>query len=228
MSSENETTKNSAGHDRTIRAVYDDSTVRVYQAYNNAIANAAVAAQSFQLPMEMGLWSPKRMTWIKPSKVWMAYRCGWTVLKDAKQERVLALDLDRTKFEELLAKAALSDTKCRNRSVVVQWDPERDVAPQAARRQVFTSPLKRVRSVQIGLKPPANHCLLDPETVIRITDVTKDFQSALLAMKQGQDIDQVKALLWPDEQAERVLIVPAVVEENLRMTRSREVEKETR
>lgn len=149
----------------------------------------------------------------------MAYRCGWTVLKDAKQKRVLALDLDRTKFEELLAKADLSDTKCRNSNVMVQWDPEREIAPQAPRRQVFTSPLKGVRSIQIGLKPPANHCLLDPETVIRITDVTRDFQSALVAMKQGQDIDQVKALLWPDEQAERVLIVPAAVEKNLRMTR---------
>ena len=213
------------GPSRIIRAVYDDRTVRVYQAYNSAIADAAVATQSFQVAMEMGIWSPKRMTWIKPSKIWMAYRCGWTVLKDTKQERVLALDLDRTKFEELLAKATLlSSSTYRNSSVVIQWDPERIIAPQAQRKQVFTSPLNMARSIQIGLRPPANHCLLDPETVMRITDVTQDFRSALVAMEQGKDLNQVKALLWPGEQAERVLTVPAVIEENLRMTRPQKVE----
>ena len=35
---------------REIRAIYDDDKVRVYQAYNDAIADAAVAANSFQGP----------------------------------------------------------------------------------------------------------------------------------------------------------------------------------
>lgn len=110
---------------RIIRAVYSETSVRVYQAYNDEIVDAAIEAQSFRLAMEKGLWSPKRMTWIKPSKVWIAYRCGWSQLKDANQSRVLALDLDRSKFEHLLMRAVLSNEghstkKCRNQSVVVQ------------------------------------------------------------------------------------------------------------
>merc|ERR1719145_468084 len=87
---------------REIRAVYDEDTVRVYQAYNDAIADAAVAANSFRAPQEAGLWSASRMTWIKPSAVWMAYRCGWSTMKDKNQARVLALELSRPRFEELL------------------------------------------------------------------------------------------------------------------------------
>ncbi|CAE8641938.1 unnamed protein product, partial [Polarella glacialis] len=84
---------------REIRAIHDEGAVRVYQAYNDAIADAAVAANSFSGPLEQGLWSATRMTWIKPSAVWMAYRCGWTSLKDKNQARVLALDLSRAGFE---------------------------------------------------------------------------------------------------------------------------------
>ena len=91
-----------------IRAVHTDKTVRVYQAYNARIADAAVEAQSFRGALKKGLWSPTRMTWIKPSAVWMAYRCGWTQLKDGNQARVLDLDLDRSKFQDILAQATLS------------------------------------------------------------------------------------------------------------------------
>ena len=166
---------------QVIRAVFNDSTVRVYQAYNDKIADAALEAQTFQLALDKGLWSPTRMTWIKPSKLWMAYRCGWTVLKDANQTRVLALDLKREKFEDILAEAILSDSskRCRNRSVVVQWDPERQIAPKSGRGQAFTKPQIQVRSIQIGLRYPANECLLDPQCVTRITDVTQDFRTAL-------------------------------------------------
>lgn len=45
-----------------IRAIYDDSTVRVYHAYNDQIAEEAVAAQYFRGPLEKGLWSKTRMT----------------------------------------------------------------------------------------------------------------------------------------------------------------------
>merc|ERR1712084_3196 len=80
---------------REIRAIHDDATVRVYQAYNVEIADAAAAANSFRAPLEAGTWSSTRMTWIKPSAVWMAYRCGWTIMKDRNQARVLALDVSR-------------------------------------------------------------------------------------------------------------------------------------
>merc|ERR1719215_1155627 len=108
---------------REIRAIFDDSTVRVYQAYNDAIADLAVEANSFEAPLKAGCWSATRMTWIKPSAVWMAYRCGWTTMKDKNQARVLALDLDRERFEELLMGAKLSHgagAACKQSPVVVQ------------------------------------------------------------------------------------------------------------
>merc|ERR1711920_14577 len=116
------------GH-REIRAIHDETTVRVYQAYNVEIAEAAVAANSFRAPCKAGTWSPTRISWIKPSAVWMAYRCGWTVLKDPNQARVLALDVSRSRLENLLMRARVSDDsrpgECKQYPVVVQWDPER-------------------------------------------------------------------------------------------------------
>lgn len=47
---------------KQIRAVYTDSTIRVYQAYGDAIADAALAAGTFVPPFKT-----ERMTWIKPS-----------------------------------------------------------------------------------------------------------------------------------------------------------------
>jgi hypothetical protein len=56
---------------RQVRAVFDPETVIVYQAYRHAFADAALAAGTFVAPFSMN-----RMTWIKPSFLWMMYRCG--------------------------------------------------------------------------------------------------------------------------------------------------------
>ena len=207
---------------RLIRAVHTSETVRVYQAYSDEIADAAVESQTFVTAMEKGLWSPTRMTWIKPSKVWMAYRCGWTVLKDSKQSRVLALDLDRTHFEKLLGQATLSTHETKKgtkRPVVVQWDPERVMKNiKAPLDQVYTKPTLAVRSIQIGLRRPANKCLLDPKVVKRITDVTNDFRSTLQALEQGKAIDEAASLLWPSGEIETDMTVPTDISERLGMT----------
>lgn len=52
-----------------------------------------------------------RMTWVKPSAVWMATRSGFagTLKSDNNQARVLAIDVDRKRFvEEVLGRAVLS------------------------------------------------------------------------------------------------------------------------
>eukprot|EP00931_Biecheleriopsis_adriatica_P120940 TRINITY_DN96025_c0_g1_i1.p1 TRINITY_DN96025_c0_g1~~TRINITY_DN96025_c0_g1_i1.p1 ORF type:complete len:206 (-),score=21.00 TRINITY_DN96025_c0_g1_i1:266-883(-) len=130
----------SRGLFREIRAIHDSTTVRVYQAYNAAIAEAAVAANSFRAPMKAGTWSATCISWIKPSAVWMAYRCGWTVLKDENQARVLALDVSRAGLERVLMRAKVSDDskpgECKQYPVVVQWDPERFMSPSAAQKEV--------------------------------------------------------------------------------------------
>ena len=59
--------------ERKIYAKYDDKTIRVYQAYNNIIADEAIKLGTFGEHFSL-----TRMTWIKPSFLWMMYRCGWT------------------------------------------------------------------------------------------------------------------------------------------------------
>jgi hypothetical protein len=54
---------------RQIRAVYDDEVIRVYQAYSYSIAAAALQKGTFVSPP----FKLDRMTWIKPSFLWMMY-----------------------------------------------------------------------------------------------------------------------------------------------------------
>lgn len=202
---------------REIRAVHDAGTVRVYQAYSDAIADLALPSNSFDAPRAAGVWSDARMTWIKPSAVWMAYRCGWSTMKDRRQARVLALDLDRDGFEALLAEATLAhDAAAKHAPVVVQWDPERAMDASAAGKQVFTRPLGRVRSVQIGLRGAAVTRLLDPAFVRQISDVTPQFRDAAARLQAG-DMDAAAAALWPRGRCERPMQLPAAVRAVLEM-----------
>lgn len=57
---------------KQIRARFDAQTIVVYQAFNDAIADAALEAQRFVRPFSLN-----RMTWVKPSFLWMMERCGW-------------------------------------------------------------------------------------------------------------------------------------------------------
>jgi Domain of unknown function (DUF4291) len=136
---------------RQIRAEQTPNTITVYQAYSPAIADAALKAQTLVAPFKRS-----RMTWIKPSFLWMAYRSGWASKLD--QERVLAIQISRTGFEWALTNSCLSHfeepTHASNEhwqkqivesSVRIQWDPERDL---------HHAPLQH-RSIQIGLSQGA-------------------------------------------------------------------------
>lgn len=127
--------------------MYDEETITVYQAYPPAIADPAVRAGTFVPPFKRD-----RMTWIKPSFLWMMYRCGWAT--KLGQERVLAIRITREGFETVLAQSCLSHfdadlygdhatwlARKEASPVRIQWDPERDVDLQ---------PLPW-RSLQVGL-----------------------------------------------------------------------------
>jgi len=58
--------------ERNIYAVFDEKTIRVYQAYNNEIADEALKLGKFG-----SKFSLNRMTWIKPSFLWMMYRLNF-------------------------------------------------------------------------------------------------------------------------------------------------------
>lgn len=118
---------------KEIRAVYNDKTIRVYQAYNAQIANEAVAKWTFGSHFSMN-----RMSWIKPSFLWMMYRCGWC--EKENQEHVLAIDIKRECFDKAVRSAVIStyhedsgiskeewQKLIKESDVRVQWDPEKDV-----------------------------------------------------------------------------------------------------
>jgi predicted aminopeptidase len=85
-----------------IRAAHDEHTLTVYQAYAPGIAGPAVTQQNLAGPA----FKVERMTWIKPSFLWMMYRSGWA--SKAHQERVLALRIKRTGLDWALQHACLS------------------------------------------------------------------------------------------------------------------------
>ncbi len=151
--------------ERQIRAVFDEQTIRVYQAYGDAIADPALKAGTFVPPFSM-----TRMTWIKPSFLWMMYRCGWGRKEDG-QRRVLAIDIKRPGFEWALANASLSHGPelDKSRPVRVQWDPERDI-------QLGRLPH---RSIQLGLKEEAlqRYVELWIVSITEVTDLAQQIES---------------------------------------------------
>ncbi|GEP43838.1 DUF4291 domain-containing protein [Brevifollis gellanilyticus] len=116
-----------------IRADYDRDTLVVYQAYSRNIAVPALAHGRFVEP-----FSFQRMTWIKPSFLWLMHRSQWA--QKSGQEHILAIRITRRGWEQALASAVLSVYSAQaHRSkpewadafakapVHVQWDPERNI-----------------------------------------------------------------------------------------------------
>ncbi|KAE8383131.1 hypothetical protein BDV26DRAFT_277582 [Aspergillus bertholletiae] len=174
---------------RAIRAKSTPSTITVYQAFSPKIAQPALSAQKFVPP-----FSRTRMTWIKPSFLWMAYRCGWATKPN--QERVLAIEITREGFEWALKRSCLSHLPghldherdkwrqtLQNSPVRVQWDPERDL---------WHRPLG-YRSIQIGLSGEAVDRYID-EWIVSITDVT-DLMGDIKGALDNGDVEKATGLL---------------------------------
>ena len=80
-----------------IRADYDAQSIMVYQAYSAAIALPALKEQHFVTP-----FSFNRMTWIKPSFLWLMERSNWG--QKSGQEYILAIKIKRSGWEEALSR----------------------------------------------------------------------------------------------------------------------------
>lgn len=176
---------------KEIRALYKEDTIRVYQAYNAYIANEAVKKGTFGSHFKMD-----RMTWIKPSFLWMMYRCGWGTKEN--QEHILAIDMKRDAFDFLVQNAILSaynddmgigyaewKEQIKKSDVRCQWDPERDI---------FGNPLE-YRSIQLGLRGDAVKKYVN-EWIMNITDITDYVKELNEKRRNGEDI----SLLLPKEQ----------------------------
>ncbi|WP_236796777.1 DUF4291 domain-containing protein [Amycolatopsis sp. GM8] len=117
-------------------------------------------------------FKPDRMTWIKPSFLWMMYRCGWATKPG--QERVLAVEMTRSGFDWALSNSCLSafdpaeyrDEEDWRRQLAaspvrIQWDPDKDLdlKPQPE------------RAIQIGLGGEAAR-RYTREWIVGLTDRT--------------------------------------------------------
>lgn len=176
---------------KQIRAVYDAETIRVYQAYNRVIAEEAVRLGTFGAHFSMN-----RMTWIKPSFLWMMYRCGWA--EKENQEHVLALELKRSGFDRAVREAVYSSyqpesglmrevwqQQVKDSEIRVQWDPEKDINGQNL----------PYRSIQLGLRGQAVQDFVH-EWIVAVTDITDEVRALNRRRLRGEDI----TALLPQEQ----------------------------
>lgn len=171
---------------KELRAFYDKDIIRVYQAYNKLIASEAVELGTFGINFKMD-----RMSWIKPSFLWMMYRCGWASKEN--QECVLAIDIKREGFdymiknsvesvyrEDLYGSVAYWKYKMQHTNVICQWDPERDI---------MGNPLE-YRTIQLGLRGDALRRYVH-EWIVSIEDIT-EYVLKLRRMKDNkQSIDDL-------------------------------------
>lgn len=169
---------------REIRAFYTQNTVRVYQAYSENIAHEAVEKGTFGASFKLD-----RMTWVKPSFLWMMYRSGWGTKEN--QEHILAIDIKREAFDFIIRNAVISVYDCnmnisqsewkeqvKKSDIRCQWDPERDI---------YGNPLEW-RAIQLGLRGNAVKKYVD-EWIVEITDITDYVNDLKEKVEEGLDVE---------------------------------------
>ncbi|WP_432973664.1 DUF4291 domain-containing protein [Dactylosporangium sp. CA-233914] len=177
---------------RQIRADFDTSTIVVYQAYPPAVADAALAAGRFVAP-----FSFTRMTWIKPSLLWLMHRSNWG--RKPGQERILAVRITRAGWEEALTQAVLTSPEpavhgstaawsaaFNNASVHVQWDPERSLGGAALNHY----------SIQVGVGRALIRTYAE-DWVAGLTDLTPTVHKVAVLVRAGQT-GKARRLLPPE------------------------------
>jgi hypothetical protein len=179
---------------RQIRADFDDESIVVYQAFNDEIADAALENQRFVKPFSM-----TRMTWIKPSFLWMMERSAYGTLPD--QERVLAVRISMEGWTDALSNASLSTRGASEAPVRVQWDPERDIKGNKLAN----------RCIQVGLGPEIVGRYVN-EWTREITDLT-ELVEHLRTLREQRKYKEAQGLL----PVERVWQPPAAIAERLDM-----------
>jgi hypothetical protein len=190
-----------------IRADFDRETIVLYQAYAAKIAEPALEAQRFVPP-----FSFQRMTWIKPSFLWLMHRSNWG--QKSGQERVLAVRIKRSGWEKALSLAVLTSfepgvftspadwaEQFAVARVHVQWDPERTLRGAGLPHS----------SIQIGL---SRHVIREyvEEWIVGIEDYTPRVRKIYDLLQSGH-ADKAKRHLPPervypvsDEVGRRLLI----------------------
>lgn len=172
-----------------------------YQAFNDAIADYAVANQRFGGPE----FKPIRMTWIKPSFAWMLYRSGYG--SKHNQTRVLKVKLPHEAVAKLLSqcdcKHGAGGTNGR-----VQWDPARDLMSRDEDNHKEPRKMLRERAIQIGVKGKLSAFYVD--SVVAIQDVSSLARQvgAAHGIKNTKDRQAAIESLVPSLPVERPYLPP--------------------
>jgi hypothetical protein len=165
-----------------IRANFDRRSVVVYQAYPEAIARPALENKRFVPP-----FSFHRMTWIKPSFLWMMHRSNWGL--KSGQEMILAVRITREGWEDALSHAVLTHPDLRvyrnaeewrtlfePAIVHVQWDPERTLRGKALAE----------KSIQVGLSRHIIERYVN-DWIVEIHDMTPLARKIYRLLQDGQE-----------------------------------------
>jgi hypothetical protein len=179
----------------------------MYQAYSNQIADAALARQCFVAP-----FSFSRMTWIKPSLLWLMHRSHWG--QKSNQERTLAVHIKRTGWDKALSLGVLThpeptvftrpgewEEKFQQAHVHVQWDTERSLRGAGQNHL----------SIQVGI---SRHLIGEfvEDWIVRIEDLTPTVTKMRSLLRSGHEKNAQRLL-----PAERVYPVDATVAKRLQM-----------
>lgn len=164
-----------------IRADYDATTIVVYQAYSPAIADPAVREQRFVEPFSLN-----RMTWIKPSFLWMMGRSNWA--RKPGQERILAVRITREGWETALSQAVLTGYKSGVHGDRAQWERELKISPVRAQwdpERTLAGGTLDARSIQVGL---SRHIVADyvEKWTTEIRDITPTVRKMADLLKEGR------------------------------------------
>ena len=173
-----------------IRAEFNKETIVVYQAYSSQIARPAIAAKRFVAPF----FSLHRMTWIKPSFLWLMERSNWGT--KSGQEHILAIRITRAGWEEALSLGVLTHPEPNiyfnsdewriqfaKAFVHIQWDPERSLRGASLEQ----------RSIQVGISRHLTERYVN-EWITDITDLTPRVRKIHDLLQRGQT-EQAKRLL---------------------------------
>lgn len=194
--------------EREIRALYDRDTIVMYQAYCPQIADPAIARQKFVSP-----FSFHRMTWIKPSFLWMMHRSKWG--RKSNQQRTLAVHISRAGWDKALSLGVLThpepsvfphagdwEAEFKGEAVHIQWDTERSLRGNSLNHF----------SIQVGI---SRHLIREfvENWIVRIEDVSPDVAKIRDFLKSGRE-QQARKLLPP----ERVYRVNSSIAKRIHMT----------
>lgn len=175
--------------ENSIRAAFGRHTITVYQAYGPAIAEPAVRHGRFVPPFDTG-----RMTWIKPSLLWLMARSNWA--RQRGQERILAIDITRSDWLAALRLGVLTSyhpdvhgsygiwqTRFKAAQVHVQWDPERDLRGRKL----------AINSIQVGIGRTLIRDYAE-SWIVAIRDITPQIRKIHKLLTQGKSAEAKRLL----------------------------------